>query len=436
VCRSLTADKFSTLDLLTALTDKSIISAGETKTEMRYFILETLRQFAAEKRLQRDEDETIRAAHFEYFLELAERTGNEVSQPDKQITSELLTNEIDNLRLALEYGAAENPPAFLRFCNALWQFWQSSGRLEEGRRNFENALAKNGDAPAESRVKTLQRLGGLMVLQCDYAGAARIYEDGLRLARDSKNKFYEARILANYGFTLVNLNEFVRAETLLGEGLEIFHRLKDEKGIAQILNGLGSLAFYRNDFGAASAFYAESLETYRRIEHQLNIIGLLQNLGTTEHLRRNLDEAENYLREAIQIAEKLGERRWLNQTRHVLGYVCNDKKDYAQALKFFTEALTLDEEIGGKNNAAHVFEGISCAAAARKDYFRALKLASVADHLREEIKVPRGETLQKYFESYWNSARQAVNPEDAARAVAEARAMSFDEAIEYALHSG
>ena len=434
VCAAL-SNGYSSLDLLTNLIDKSIVSASRRDAETRYSMLETIRQYAAEKLRAADEETLIGEVHFDYFLQIAERAESEFSKPARREWFERLEIEIDNLRAAFERISSEprNLVQTLRLANALWHFWQSSGRLEEGRRWFEIALARSVDAPADLRVKALHRLGGLMVLQCDYAGAKEIYESALGLSRALDDKFYTARILANLGFALVNKTEFERAETTLKEALQIFREMNDPDGIARALNGLGTLAHYRNDFAGASKIFAEALEIYRRIDKKISVLGILQNLGSSAHLQGNPIEAEKHLREAMQIAEELGERRWINQTRHVLGYVCNDKGSYTEARKFFADALTLDPEIGGKDNIAQVLEGLACTAAAQNNYFRALKLAAFADALREEIKTPRSQTLQKYFDGYWNIARREVNSEDTTRAASEARAMTLDEAIQFAL---
>ncbi len=425
----------SILETLTHLIDKSIVLFDGRESKERYSMLETIRQFAAERLRGSDAESLIRARHFSYFSQLARRSESELSSAEQRVRFASLDEEIENLRVALEWSSTADAAEFLSLTNDLWQFWQSSGKLAEGRGWFESALDIAIAAPLETRVKAFQRLGGLMVLQCDFAGAARVYEDGLRLARASGNECYAARILANFGFTLANLKEFERAETLLGEGLEIFRRINDEKGVAQILNGLGSLAFYLDDLAEASNHFAESLTIYRRLDHRLNVVGLLQNLGTTTHLQKNLSEAENYLTEALELAEKMGERRWLNQTRHVLGYVCNDQKDYARAWKFFAEALTLDSEIGGKDNVAHVFEGLACTAAAQKKYSRAIKLIAFADRLRDEIKTPRSLALQNYFDDYWNFARRHLKLPEINLIAEEIRYLSDEEMLAFSLES-
>lgn len=427
----------SVLDLLTHLIDKSIITASERQAETRYSMLETIRQYGAEKLRESGEENHIRGLHYQWFLKLAERAEREFSKLAQREWFERLEIELDNLRAAFERSSSEPQDAIqaLKLANALWHFWQSSGRLEEGRRWFEIALEKD-DAPPELRAIAFHRLGDLAVLQCDFADAEKIYENALALSRLSENRADTARLLYTLGFTLVNRSEFERAAPLFAESLEICREMRDAKGNADALNGLGVLAYYRGDYEQASKNFGEALEICRALDYKIGIIRQLHNVGTTAHLQNNLDKAEKHLRESLQLAGDLGERRWINQTRHVLGYVCNDKGSFAEADKFFAHALTLDPEIGGKDNIAQVLEGLACAAAAaQKNYFRSLLLAAFADRLREEIKTPRSQTLQNYFDGYWNIARQNISPEDAIRASAEARAMTLDEAVRYALQN-
>jgi predicted ATPase len=65
-------DRGEVLWLLVALVEKSLVVASEDGAEVRYSMLETMRAYGQERRLEAGEDEALRRAHADYFLELAE----------------------------------------------------------------------------------------------------------------------------------------------------------------------------------------------------------------------------------------------------------------------------------------------------------------------------------------------------------------------------
>jgi hypothetical protein len=98
------------LDLLDSLVDRSLVLAEESGGELRYRMLETVREYALEKLRERGEEEAARAAHLACFLCLAEEVGPDLRGPDPGAALTQLEAERDNLRAALRSCA--EPEAF------------------------------------------------------------------------------------------------------------------------------------------------------------------------------------------------------------------------------------------------------------------------------------------------------------------------------------
>jgi predicted ATPase len=128
VCDGGSIESREVLDLLTRLIDKSLLLVTERGEEVRYRLLETIRQYALEKLQESGEEDVVRERHAKYYLALAEKAGSKLKGPDQGAWLERLETEHDNLRAALtsalEGGNAE---LGLRLGGALGEFWHLRG---------------------------------------------------------------------------------------------------------------------------------------------------------------------------------------------------------------------------------------------------------------------------------------------------------------------
>ena len=92
------------LDLLTSLCDKSLVVAEQSASVSRYRLLETVRQYAEERLLERGSDGTVRRRHRDYFMALVEEAAPELQGADQANWLERIEVEHDNLRTALNWS--------------------------------------------------------------------------------------------------------------------------------------------------------------------------------------------------------------------------------------------------------------------------------------------------------------------------------------------
>jgi predicted ATPase len=130
------------LDRLSSLVDKSLVQAEDRGTEdVRYRLLESVREYALEQLRLRDELEEARGAHALYFLALAERA--ELIGPDQLAWFLYLEQEHDNLRTALRWLSSRGEDVqALRLAAALGYFWWARGYYSDGRRLLEELVGR------------------------------------------------------------------------------------------------------------------------------------------------------------------------------------------------------------------------------------------------------------------------------------------------------
>jgi non-specific serine/threonine protein kinase len=124
------------MELLSRLVEKSLVLYTEDAAPRpHYRLLETVRQYARERLLERGGADAVRDRHLEYFLRLAEEAEPRLHGREQHEWLARLEAEHDNLRAALEWSRAEGPHAesALRLAGALSWFWTMRGYLDEGR---------------------------------------------------------------------------------------------------------------------------------------------------------------------------------------------------------------------------------------------------------------------------------------------------------------
>ena len=143
-------DEDEALALVEALHDASLLTVQELGGGMRYRLLETVRQYAADRLRELGDKDTVRR-HAEWCLALAEGAAPELTGDRQARWFATLEAEHDNLRAALAHlDATRQRELQLRLAVALSRFWYVRGHLVDARRRLDEALADAADQPPAS----------------------------------------------------------------------------------------------------------------------------------------------------------------------------------------------------------------------------------------------------------------------------------------------
>src|SRR5207249_2336773 len=110
-------------DTLASLLDKSLLRRREASSGRRYWMLETIREHAAECLGQLGERDSLEAAHGGFYLQLAEEAYRQITTlgVDETAWFDRLIDERDNLRTALAHHRdRRNARELARVCAAIW----------------------------------------------------------------------------------------------------------------------------------------------------------------------------------------------------------------------------------------------------------------------------------------------------------------------------
>ncbi len=369
------------LDLLTRLVEKSLVIAEEHGGEVRYRMLETIRQYAREKLLEAGETEVkgVRGSQLEFFLGLAESAEPALRGDGQLAWLRRLEVEHDNLRAGLKWaGAAASPvhssETALRLAGALTRFWYLHGYWSEGRTWLRQALAEPlpemaPDSLRQARARSLAGLGWLM----DENGEdIHLYEESLALYRGLADRAGIAFALRGLGAGLFNQGESERSLIHLNKALELYRALPDPWGIALTQFSLGWVIFYRDDVGRATTLWEESLAGFRQTSDRWGIAVSLGALSFAARQRGDYARAVDLSEESLAYFREIGDKAGIATSLSRLGNVAIRRSDYNQAISLIEEGIPLRRELGEQAGLANDVALLGLIAAYQGDYDRAV----------------------------------------------------------------
>jgi len=339
------------LDLLTGLVEKSLALVHEHHGQMRYRMLEPIRQYAQERLAQSGAAATVQGRHVQYFLRLAQQIEPRLLGSEQQHGLDELEAEHANLLAALAWAAEHDPESALKLSNALGWFSERRGYLAEGQEWFKRTIAQSPATLAEFRGEAYVHAGGISCWQGDYQHAVALTQKGMHLCEQSGNQRWLGMAVSNLGAVAAYRGELARAIPLIEQGLSMGKELGDDDLVWRSLADLGVVALLHGDYERARDLIAQSVLTMRRCGDEEGGM-LVRILGEVECALGNLEKATSYYEEALAIGRKLAHKRAVAGALEGLGKVAFDRGDYTLARALYEEGLQVADELGQKSEYA------------------------------------------------------------------------------------
>jgi predicted ATPase/class 3 adenylate cyclase/Tfp pilus assembly protein PilF len=433
------ADSLDVLEGVTALADNSLVYSREVDGETRFFMLETLREFALERLRSSGEEEKVARAHTLYCLELAESAEPNLTGAAQGQWLARLETEHDNLRAALDRlahaaaGPAEgdderSPTELGRLSGALWRFWFRRGHMTEGRRRLAEALRYGEHLPPPVRAKVLHGLGVLAYEQGDYPQAESYFEESLALRRELGDKMGMIASLNNLANVALFGSDYSSAAVRYEEALLLARELGDDWSIAITLGNKGWVEMNKGDYDQAAALYEESLALRRIMGDEWGMGNALDNLAWARTYQGRFAEAKSLAESSITIFEKLGDKDSISDLLDILGRCALGEGDYIQARVYFHKSLTLNRELEDKAGSALSLLGLAALAEAQGEWEQAARLFGAADALRAST----AGFQRYYFRQHEARVREHLGEDAFDRLSGEGRSMTLEQISAYA----
>jgi predicted ATPase/class 3 adenylate cyclase len=381
------------IDSLSTLVEQSLIRRVDVEGRLRFRMLHVIQEFASERLTESGEAAAIARRHLETYAEYVESVAPELLGRDRRMWLDLLEQDQDNLRAALDW-AVESGDADLAFrlSSAVWRLWQARGHLHEARRRLDEVLALEGGDP-RYRAKALEALGGILWWQSDLEKALEVYQETVRMHRSLGDPKELANALYNVSLATVFVQDASASRDALDEAEGIYRELGDVAGLGDVEWGRGNFtAYVDDDARGAMAHMKKSIEYY---EAAGNEFGMGWGHFEVGHLSRQIgdyDQSWQYLSRGLEL---------FSEHHDVSGVVLHLAACAGLAL------------ILGDRDRAHRLAGA----------FHGLRISSGAEIVLNELN--RIEALD--YETMEGLTGEAAIP------YREGRAMSLEAAVAYAL---
>ena len=274
VCAAPPLADAATLDLLTALVDKSLVMAESDGQAPRYALLETLREYGRGRAIGSAETArdiaAARVRHAAHYLALARTAHRELVGAEQAKWCDRLAAEHDNLRAAFAWALTEGASTATaqELGAALYRFWHLRGHLTEGRGLLRDALALSGeDTAGDARAGALYAAGVLAFYQGDLAEAESMLSTCLALRRRAGSRGDIAAALSSLANVLQNEGDTATAREYQQQALVLFRELGNRAAEGICLINLGSICHQRSEYEAACGYLEQAAAVGRSTGH-------------------------------------------------------------------------------------------------------------------------------------------------------------------------
>jgi len=385
LCTTQSVDAFDVADLLGSLVDKSLVVADRAADSVRYRLLETIRQFAAQDLLRAEGDAVvldIRTRHAEYYLRLAEEAGPSFIGRGQVEWMRRFDAEWDNVRAAFAHFVAEDrPDDIIRLTIPLYRFILTRGHsevLDYVRPAIDRPGATDSALLAHGMVKAAALMAMLVRSDRAQMDAARHYaERALAMAMDVGDRRTEAEAVSMLAESLDLDGDHAAARELAERGVAIARELGDVQMLAEHLQVLG---FVAEDFADRWRINQESLDCCRRCGDDLLAASELNHLSGLALRAGQVDESLAYLEEYVGLYEEVGGDLTAYVGRCNLAIIRLIQGRHAEAVPLARTCLLLKRRLGPGFPGGEVIFVAACCAAWEGDLNRAARLHGAGDN--------------------------------------------------------
>jgi predicted ATPase len=326
------------LDALHWLLDKSLLR----RTGDRYWMLETVREFALERLAERSDAEETSRKRTDYYVRVVEEAYEHRRGPAQGEWIERLDPEHDNIRAAIahakELGDGELE---LRLALAVAPFRVRRGYFSEVLSSLEHALSFPGRP--DLRAAAMHQAGWTASISNRPDDAERFLREGLGLAREVGN----SHLIADQLYTLAGVvsgRDEEDAQTLYDELVEFVEQHPGERFPSAFVN-LGDFALRRADYASARDFSARGIEIAREVDDPWPLALSLANHGEALLALGSAEEAMEDFREALRAMQRVQDAHGVAMTISQIGVAAVKLGDLERGVRLLGCASALVEEL-------------------------------------------------------------------------------------------
>jgi predicted ATPase len=437
------AEDPNTIEHLEQLVNKSLVATEERENEMRYFMLETIRQYAREKLFEAKQASAARDRHFFYFNQLSETWWETFRSANVLPLLTRIDDEIENFRSALAWGlenhSEENVRLAANFCvtsTMLSLPAEGVGIVMEAVKRAKALPPVEGDADLYrkklmARALFVQSMVGLGVGQLPLVVEA--LHEAIAISRAIDDKQMLGSSLSTYytASTFVNLPG---AEEAAQEALKIFtEEVDDIFGLGMAHLNMARLYERKGDAVEKEKYVGKLRALVTEMPHSFQVSMLLTALGMDERMRGNYDSARKIFEEGREAFRRVRSKYFVQVMSSELGHVERQQGNLTEARSMYRETIKGWQDLGNRAAIAHELECFGFLAMAEEEPQAAAKLFGAARALREKIQAPMTDSERVEYDQKVAQLGSMLAELELSALWVEGRSMTMEQAVEYAL---
>ena len=294
------------LDTLQSLVDKSLLRF----TKARYWLLETIREFAIERLVERGDQTALQQRHLCHLREWVEQVNPQLKGAEQLECLDRLEADHDNFRAALEHGlrGLGDPVEAGRLAAALLEFWDMRSHYEEARRWFADVFDRRDQIETGMVAEALRGAGLAAYRQGNEGEAVELYLEALTAYEAAMDLRGQSRVLGSLvfaAFGIVDVDQVVswaeRSVALATASKDVWTQGCAFAALASVTADVG------DDPEEAWALYEQALGLFSDIGDLRNEAIIQLNLGVVAVERGAYDQAGALLEGATANARIVGD---------------------------------------------------------------------------------------------------------------------------------
>lgn len=336
--------------------------------QLRFQMLETVREFGQEQLSPQEGEETSRA-HADFFLLFCttpcDRCGNCLNHDQIQVFGQF-DFEYNNLVAAMDWycGAGSSPHKALRITLSLSDYWFVRGLYSEQRRWLERLLKREESMRAAAGHFAADVawdvaiahyiLGRAALTQADWETADEHMRIALKQFQSLDKASWVGRTLNKLAVLAQTRGDYQEASLLFEQSRDIFQAKGDRDGVAHELKCLGCLKIEQGEYDGVHELFEISLDLYRAVGNLTAVCMMLSELGRLALLEGRFMDAQTLLTEALEMSRQTDARYHIANSLYLLGSVSQRRGESNQAVSFFEEAKECFHRMGMRSKVEEV----------------------------------------------------------------------------------
>ena len=437
------ADDPNVLQNLEQLVNKSLVVTEERENEMRYFMLEMIRQYAREKLFDAKQASAARDRHFVYYDDLSEKMWDVFRSSDMIDWRDKAEEEAENFRAALEWGVENHIEEAVHLAGHYCMISSWLSKHSEGLALLKNALERINSLPpvdGEASIRRQKIIAKALFSQGTVAfGTGNIplvlqsLKEAISISRMTGDKLMLGYSLEMF-FTASTFVEVEGSEEAAQEGFKIFtEEIDDRWGLSMAYQNLAWLANRKGKLTEKEKYFGKIRELLREIPFSFQAGLFHLGMGTVESVQGNYDTAKQIFEDGLKIFGRLQNKYFQIALTSELGHVARHSGDIHQARKIYQDTLREWKELGNRAAIAHQLECFAFLAIAHEEPQRAIKLFGAAEALRERVRATMTEPERVEYNQAVIQLRSLLAETELNALWLEGRSMTMEQAIELAL---